>query len=274
MNDAAPAIDHDQSDGDPLPGVVVEPDWLESRLGAPGLRVVDLREAEAHAEEHVPGAVHLELSRLGSARPGQDNVLLGADAFSALMEGLGISSGDTVVAYDDQWGLAAARLLWALHYYGHTAVAVLDGGWDRWSEEGRPTDSAEPRPEKGRFAATPTADVLATRDWIAERLQDDGVAVLDTRTQKEFDDGHIDGALWWDWFTAVPPGEWNVARDLDELRTEWDALGAGAEREVVVYCRSGMRAAHTYMILRHAGYPRVRLYDGSWQEWSMSGNEA
>ena len=127
--------------------------------------------------------------------------------------------------------------------------------------------------ERGRFTATPTGDVMATTVWISERIPDDGVALLDTRARKEFDDGHIPGAEWWDWFTAVPPGEWNVARDLDELRAEWAALGAVPDHEVVVYCRSGMRAAHTYMVLKHAGYPRVRLYDGSWQEWSMSGSD-
>ena len=127
-DDTASATDDNRSEHVVLPGVVVEPEWLEARLGSGALRVVDLREADAYGSGHVPGAVHLELSRLGTTRPGQDNVLLSADAFSDLMETLGVSSGDLVVPYDDQWGLAAARLLWALHYYGHRAVAVLDGG--------------------------------------------------------------------------------------------------------------------------------------------------
>ena len=67
----------------------------------------------------------------------------------------------------------------------------------------------------------------------------------------------------------MPPTTWGVARNLDDLRSEWAELGLHPEREVVVYCRSGMRAAHTYMVLRLAGYDRVRLYDGSWQDWSM-----
>jgi thiosulfate/3-mercaptopyruvate sulfurtransferase len=273
VNEAAPTTNDDRSETGEPPGVVVEPGWLEARLGSSELRIVDLRDAEAYAESHIPGAVRLELSRLGTSRPGRDNVLLSPDAFSDLMETLGISTGDTVVAYDDQWGLAAARLLWALHHYGHTAVAVLDGGWDGWTEEERPTAGGETRTERGRFTAVPREDVAATGAWIAERASNGSLALLDTRTRKEFDDGHIPGARWWDWFTAVPPGEWTVARDLEELRAEWSALGAGREQEIVVYCRSGMRAAHTYMVLKHAGYPRVRLYDGSWQDWSTSGGE-
>jgi len=92
---------------------------------------------------------------------------------------------------------------------------------------------------------------------------------LDTRTQAEFDEGHLPGATCWDWFNAVPDGSWNCSRDPDELRSELAELGVHPSDEIVAYCRSGMRAAHTYVVLRHAGFPRVRLYDGSWQEWSM-----
>ena len=92
---------------------------------------------------------------------------------------------------------------------------------------------------------------------------------LDPRTQAEFDEGHLPGAKCWDWFNAVPDGSWNCCRDPDELRSELAELGVHPSDEIVAYCRSGMRAAHTYVVLRHAGFQRVRLYDGSWQEWSM-----
>jgi thiosulfate/3-mercaptopyruvate sulfurtransferase len=185
------------------------------------------------------------------------------------MAARGISSGDAVVAYDDQWGLAAARLVWALHRHGHERVAVLDGGWDRWQVEGGPTaEGTEPAP-RGSFEAALRADVHADRDWITGRVGSPGFVLLDTRTRPEYDDGHLPGAICWDWFNAVPAGSWNVSREPAELRAEWQALGLNASDEVTVYCRSGMRAAHTYLILRNAGFHRVRLYDGSWQEWSM-----
>lgn len=254
-----------------LPGIVVEPAWLEERLGRPGLRVVDMRDEEAYTASHLPGAVRLDLASLGSARGGCDNVLLPSGDFASLMEAVGISSGDAVVAYDDQWGLAAARLVWALNFYGHSAVAVLDGGWDRWLAEDRPVTDESPPPTQGRFEATPNPEVGAELDWLAARVPGTDPVLIDTRSQTEFDQGHLPGAKWWDWFLAVPPASWNVARDLEELRAEWAGLGVEPEREIVVYCRSGMRAAHTYVVLKHARFPRVRLYDGSWQEWSMRG---
>ena len=256
-----------------LPGLLVEPSWLAESLGSPRLRIVDLRDSDAFASGHIPGAVHLQLAELGSRVGGMDNVLLPPEEFGDRMARLGISNGDAVVAYDDQWGLAAARLVWALHYYGHERVAALDGGWDRWDAEDRPRTASVEHAAPGRFLAKPRADVLADREWIARRIEAGGAVLLDTRTLREFDAGHVPGAMWWDWFNAVPQGGWNVSRDPQELRAEWNALGFNASDEVAVYCRSGMRAAHTYLVLRNAGFARVRLYDGSWQEWSMTSQE-
>jgi thiosulfate/3-mercaptopyruvate sulfurtransferase len=233
------------------------------------LRVIDLRDAGAHAIGHVPGAASFELADLGSTVAGLDNVILPAPEFSRLMAACGTSNDDTVIAYDDQWGLAAARLVWALNYYGHDRVAVLDGGWDRWLAEGCPVTEGEERIAQGTFEAEVRAEVYADADWIARRIESGHTVLLDTRTQGEFDRGHLPGAICWDWFNAVPAESWNVSRDPEELRGEWKGMGFDASDEVTVYCRSGMRAAHTYLVLRNAGFSRVRLYDGSWQEWSM-----
>ncbi len=265
----APASSGGVTDAPALPGIVVQPDWLEAHLGASNLRVIDMREPDAYDRAHIPGAAHLELARLGTTQEGLENVLLPPHDFAALMAEVGISAESSVVVYDDQWGLAAARLLWALHYYGHDGVAVLNGGWDRWAEEGRPlADTSHPR-SGGRFEPRPRPEAVATGDWLAQQLADPQVVLVDTRTEAEFAQGHLPEARWWDWFEAVPPGSWELARDIDELRAEWSRLGVTAEAEVVVYCRSGMRAAHTYMVMKLAGISRVRLYDGSWQEWSM-----
>lgn len=252
-----------------LPGLLVDPSWLRKRLGSAGFRLIDLRDADAYARGHIPGAAHLELKELGSKVGRLDNVLLPAREFSQLMSRCGVSPGDLVVAYDDQWALAAARLVWALHRYGHDLVAVLDGGWDRWLNEGGPIAGGEERIPRGRFRAAPREDVYADTEWIVERIAAREAVLLDTRTAAEFERGHLPGAVCWDWFSAVPAGSWNASRDPEELRAEWRQLGIDPSDDVIVYCRTGMRAAHTYLVLRNAGFPRVRLYDGSWQEWSM-----
>ena len=276
--------------GPALPGLLVEPEWVVAHLGDRRLCIVDLRDGEAYEGGHIPGAVQLDLEDIGEIRDGCDNAVLPPMDFERVMARLGICKGDTVVAYDDHWGLPSARLTWALHYYGKREAAVLNGGWDRWQEEGRPatgvprsdgaaaenSDSPEnsgSREPKGRdgFEAHPNPDVAANFEWIVERVTREDVILLDTRSRAEFDQGHLPGAKCWDWFNAVPTGSWDCCRDPEALRSELATLGVHPSDEVVAYCRSGMRAAHTYVVLRHAGFPRVRLYDGSWQEWSMRG---
>jgi thiosulfate/3-mercaptopyruvate sulfurtransferase len=211
----------------------------------------------------------VDLAALGSPRDGCDNVLLPAAEFGVLMSSLGVSNGDTVVAYDDQWGLAASRLVWALHHHGHDAVALLNGGWDRWRDEGGASVEGSEPVAPGRFEASPNADVYADLGWMVDRIEARDAVLLDTRTSSEFDRGHLPGAISWDWFNAVPAGGWDATRDPEELRAEWGALGLNPSGDVAVYCRSGMRAAHTYVMLRNAAFTRVRLYDGSWQEWAI-----
>lgn len=256
--------------GPDLPGLLVDPTWLEERLGDADVRPVDLRDRDAHLSGHIPGAVHLDLAELGSSVGGRDNVLIPPDEFSDLMARRGISNGDRVVAYDDQWSLAAARLAWACHHYGHTRIAVLNGGWDRWRDEARVVASGRESVAPGRFEVEVRTEVRADRDWVLDRVRAGDAVLVDSRTPAEFDAGHLPGAINWDWFNAVPSGSWAATRDPEELRAEWRALGVDPSDEVTVYCRSGMRAAHTWWALRNAGYPRVRLYDGSWQEWSMA----
>jgi thiosulfate/3-mercaptopyruvate sulfurtransferase len=273
--------------GPVVPGLLVDADWLEAHIGDARLRIVDLRDSASYMEGHIPGAVRLDLEDLGHHVDGCDNVLLPPMEFAQVMRRLGISNGDTIVAYDDHWGLPSARLLWALHRYGERSVGMLNGGWDRWSEEGRPVSAtgsdAEEQLTEGRGPEAPgrgqvddfethlDPDVAADYEWIKGEAGREGVVLLDTRSQAEFDQGHLPGAISWDWFNAVPAGSWECSRESGELRSELATLGVDPSDEVVAYCRSGMRAAHTYVVLRNAGFAQVRLYDGSWQEWDQRG---
>jgi thiosulfate/3-mercaptopyruvate sulfurtransferase len=121
------------------------------------------------------------------------------------------------------------------------------------------------------FEARPDPDVAADYEWINSAVARGGIVLLDTRSQAEFDQGNLPGAISWDWFNAVPAGSWECSREDGEIRSELAALGVHPSDEVVTYCRSGMRAAHTYVVLRNAGFGRVRLYDGSWQDWERRG---
>jgi thiosulfate/3-mercaptopyruvate sulfurtransferase len=251
-----------------LPGLLVSTDWLAEYLNASDLRIIDIRPADAFAEGHIPGAVQVDLAAFGTTVDGVPGMLIGPDAFAAVMGELGVDNDGAVVIYDSNWGMPAARLLWALSYYGHTNSAVLNGGWDRWEEEGRPISKAITLPTPTHFTATPTPALLAELSWVQSHLDDPNVVVVDTRTPKEYTDGHLPNAINWDWMNGVAVEGWDTVRPAGELATELAALGITPDKEIVTYCRSGARASHTHLLLRNLGYPRVRNFDGSWLEWS------
>lgn len=249
-------------------GLLVTPAWLAQRSHSAGLVLLDVRDETSYGEGHIPGAMRVELAALSQEREGVPGMLLEEAEFAAQMGVLGVTDDKTVILYDDNWGLAAARLLWALARYGHERAAVLDGGIDRWREEGYALAREPATPAPAVFSARPAGNHLATREWLRARLGDPDLVLLDTRAPGEFAAGHLPGALCWDWLNGVPLEGWDALRPAGELRDELARLGVTPEKEIVTYCQTGVRAAHTYLLLRHLGFPRVRLYDGSWLDWS------
>jgi thiosulfate/3-mercaptopyruvate sulfurtransferase len=249
--------------------LLVSLDWLHSHLETPGLRILDVRSAEQYLEGHVPGAVRVELSTLTTTIDGVAGMLLPSAHYAAAIGALGVSQDDTVIIYDDNWGMPAARVLWGLLRYGHKHAAILNGGWDLWAERSLPVQTDPINPTATTFVPAAQDDVLAELPWIQARLEASDVLLLDTRTPNEYNQGHLPGASSWDWMNGVPVEGWEAIRPIEELKTELAAIGVTPDKEIVTYCRSGARAAHTFVLLRTLGYTRVRNYDGSWLEWSQ-----
>jgi thiosulfate/3-mercaptopyruvate sulfurtransferase len=214
--------------------------------------------------------VRVELAALATRLGGVDGMLLPAPDFARIIGALGVGAQSQVVVYDDQWGMAAARVVWALRRYGHTQVALLTGGWDQWLAERRPVRGGAGVATPAFFGPRPAEETVADREWVARRLEDPDVVVVDTRGPKEYAEGHLPGAVNWDWVSAIPDDGWGALKDSDAVRASLATAGITPEREIVTYCRSGVRAAHTWWVLQVLGYPRVRLYDGSWLDWSQA----
>lgn len=251
--------------------LLVTPSWVAQHLDATNLIVLDVRTAQEYAEGHIPGAVNLELSRWTHEQDGVQGMLVPPAEFARLVGGAGIGNASNVVIYDANWGMPAARVFWSFRRYGHDQVAVINGGWDQWTAEDRAVSTTPTTLAPVNFAqpdAAVGADHLAELDWLQTQTHRPDLVILDTRSPKEYEQGHLPNARNWDWLNAVPVGEWEMLRPADELRAELAELGITPEKEVVTYCRSGARAAHTYLVLRRLGFERVRNYDGSWLEWS------
>ena len=232
-----------------------------------------------YAQAHLPGAMyaHLNEDLSGPIVPGVTGrhplptIEFAAQKFSQW----GIDDRVQVVVYDDVGGAFAARLWWMLRWLGHDAVAMLDGDWHKWVNEGRPISTApESRPTRS-FVPRPRSDLLITTEEIESQLHDAGRKLFDSRTADRYRGenetidpiaGHIPGAI-----SAPYPDNLNSAgalRSKTELRQHFSTLLDDMPADhTAFYCGSGVTAAFNILALKHAGLGDAKLYAGSWSEW-------
>lgn len=259
----------------PRNDLLVEAEWLASRVDDPNVRIVDARGAGRYAEGHIKNAVNLPVARLDDPSAPVRSTLLPADRFATVVGGSGIGTGHTVVIYDDGPGLMSTRLFWALEYYGHGNVKVLNGGIARWMAEGKELVSAPTSVQPAQFQAQPHPERGATKQEVSEQLTKGDTVVLDVRSKDEYTGavsqalrgGHIPGAKWRDWSESLQPGPVPVLKDAAELQKGFQSAGVTPDKEVITYCQGGVRAAHSYYVLRLLGFDKVRNYSGSWGDW-------
>ena len=254
-----------------------------AKLRDPKVRVVDCRftfEGDAGPDYlggHLPGAVHCDWSRDLSAPPPASGhprwMLQGPDAFAQTMSRLGIGNETMVVGYDAEGGHHAARLWLALRRYGHDKMAIMEGGIQKWTAEGRPLEKGEAKVAPAKFVPHPREGVIATKDEVFAAVRTGDPWLLDVRRDSEFTGvekraargGHIPGAVNVLWKDALRD-DWTL-KDADALEEMYANAGFGAETSTVTYCQAGVRAAFTHLVLTALGHDDVRTYDGSWEEW-------
>jgi thiosulfate/3-mercaptopyruvate sulfurtransferase len=261
---------------------LVDCDTLSRQMANPNWIVVDCRfylaDTDAgereYRQSHIPGAVYAHLDRDLSGPPLTDSgrhPLPSAEAMAALFSRLGIDGSKQVVAYDSAGGaLAAARLWWMLHYLGHTAVALLDGGWQVWQAAGLPTAAGIETNPPAPFEGQPQRRRLVLLDEVAgAELLVDARDPARYRGEVEPIDpvaGHIPGAVNY-------PLQDNLGPDgrflpPEQLRRQLEpVLGLTDPQDAVFYCGSGVSACQNILAMVHAGLPPGRLYAGSWSEW-------
>jgi thiosulfate/3-mercaptopyruvate sulfurtransferase len=249
--------------------LLVGTEWLADRLADSDIRLVEVTPpGSGYVFAHLPGAVYLSLDEAFTGRASGIQRTVGPipEVVDTLGR-LGLSPDRHVVVYDANGGSEAAQIFWLLEYLGFARVSVLEGGAERWMAEERVQTAEVPSVPPTTFDGRPRHDRLATAEWIAARLGDGDVRVLDCRTTQEFSEGHIPGAQNRSWDRTLQRDAYQRFREAADLRVELTALGITENREIVTYCHTGQRSAHTYLTLRLLGYPRVRNYDASWAEW-------
>jgi len=250
----------------------VPPAWLVERLGSPDLVVLDARPMKEFVSGHVPGAQTLVPDNLRSSSAGVPGELFPPGTLSVVFGRLGIRRESTVVAYGAGADPDGAYLATVLRLSGFERVAVLDGGFARWTEEKRPVSAARGKVETTSPPVTVDASMLVTFDDVRRASAAGDAVLVDARPKEAYEKGHIPGAISRpfldDFVPAERPGTGSF-RPKEELAAEYRGLGIGPEKPAIVYCNSGHMASSTFYVLRHLlGRTNVRLYDGSWLEWS------
>jgi len=248
---------------------VVGLDWLAAHRDE--VRVVDVRDPwEYEGIGHVPGAVSIPFDTF-RAEGGDPGMLPWAEAFGDLLGDVGIARDDRIVAYDDTHGVFAARFIVTAELYGHDPdrLALLDGDYSAWARE-HPTTTEVPEPEPTSYPAELVENgPLIARAEVEAALDTDAV-VVDTREDWEFEEGHLPGAVRLDWRELVDEESRGIkSRDACEALLE--ARGITPDRRVILYCNTARRISHTYVVLRHLGYPDLAFYEGSLTEWEAAG---
>jgi thiosulfate/3-mercaptopyruvate sulfurtransferase len=256
------------------PEQLVDTAWVAAHSRDADVRILDVRRSGFDAG-HIPDALWLDPESVrDTANP--PTFMIAPAAFEQVMSRLGISNQTRVVLYDDRGGLLASRLWWMLNAYGHSNVALVNGGWVRWTAERRPavTTTAPVRP--ATFKASLQPRWLATAGDVMAAIGKPAVRIVDARTVAEMDGtdtrlssrgGTIPSAVPVYWEDLLDPAT-KTFKPAEELQAIFDSHGIQRSDEVIAYCWVGHRSAVDLFALRLIGYERLRNYLGSWEEWS------
>ena len=233
---------------------------------------------DQYLQAHIPGAVYAHLSDdMSAPKTGLNgrHPWPSPEALTAIVRRLGIVNDTQVVVYDPDVGMYASRLWWMLRYMGHDAVAVLDGGWARWVQEGRPVRSGNETRPASSFAGQVRPELIVGVENVAAAMSDPETALVDARAPERFEGrsealdrvaGHIPGAI--NRFFKQNVGAGGTFLSSGQLRESWQqTLGGHPPERSIMYCGSGVTACHNLLSLEHAGLPGAKLYPGSWSEW-------
>ncbi len=278
-----------------LPDSLVTSEWLAERLDDPRIRIVDIRGAvttqdlgggrqaatysgskQDYEAGHIPGAVFVDWTSDITDPDAEVKAQIAPPArFKAAMERIGIGDETAVVVADNTGGHLATRLWWALNYYGHEAVAVLDGGYARWQELGLPMTRDAPAARDVAFTPRVCPWLVASANEVHDTIGSRDRQIVDARdagtfsgaTQRGRRGGHIPSSI-------NLPSQSLVRRDgrwmtREEIRAEAERAGVSLDKPVTAYCNGGVTATAVLFGLHRAGMPleRITNYDGSWNEW-------
>ena len=256
--------------------VLVDTEWIEAHAADPSLRVLEVGgNANAFGEGHLPGAAFVSMRSLSNPDDPIGGQIATAAQVSAALSNMGLGRDQTVVLYDRRNNLQAARAYWVLKYYQHADVRIYNGGTPKWTEDGQVMSTVMVEYEPSDYqAGPPDPEIRTTWQYVVDHTDDPATLFCDTRGPEEHlgrdvraeRGGHIPGSINVEWTAAVNAN--GTFKSSEELAALYGEAGFTPDKQIITYCQSGVRGAHTWFVLSELlGYPSVRNYDGSWVEY-------
>ena len=275
---------------------LVETEWLAEHLGDPDMRIIDCTSylpdyfeavevtkqsgADNYAQGHIPGAVYVDLIHDLSDphRPEIMYPLPPAEQFASVMSRLGVDDGARVVLYDGFLNMWATRVWWMLRAFGFEDAAVLNGGWQKWTAEGRPVSTEPGSYPPANFVAELRPELIATKAEVLASIEDGQTCLINALSEAEHTGdpafphhysrpGHIPGSRNVPFTGVVDIAGTSAYIDPVKLREQFESAGALDSERVITYCGGGIAASQAAHILTMLGVETVALYDGSLTEW-------
>jgi len=262
---------------------IIEPMDLVNLVNHPLVRIVDPRSSLSdYLKAHIPNAVYLNFESLrvpekGIPAQAPDRIYLER----LLGENLCLFNNMWIILYSEKSNINATILSWSLDFLGYKKFALLNGGWEKWWCEKFPATQEFPSISSKKFFGKVIQETLAEKKYVLNRLNAKNVVIIDARSPKQYSGeygeeirkGHIPGAINIFWEKTLNGEEIKVWKNKDDLERLFYGFGVTRDKEIIVYSGTGKEASHLYFTLKHIlQYPNVRLYRGSWIEWSSDPN--
>lgn len=267
--------------------VLIEPALLQQSMTTEPIVVIDTRDPDAYAKGHIPGAINLREIFTYLATTDHEGMEAMQHKFAEAFGAAGLSGQETAVVYEDAMNTGfgqSCRGYFILQYLGYPKTKVLHGGYQAWVSAGLPTTTEPSAPVPARFPlASQPAAVMVNKAEMLAAVKDPSVIKLDVRDVDEWiatssspygpdfcpRKGRIPGARWLEWYRLMKPSDaGSLFKARDEVLAECQTVGIQPHSKVYIYCFKGARASNTFLALKEAGVKNVKIYFGSWNEWS------
>ncbi len=255
--------------------LLLEATQLKAHLNTPGLLIIDLSREQVYQQAHVPGAIFLDFRALVSGIQPASGKLPDENRLSELFSSLGLTSDKHVIAYDDEGGGWAGRLIWTLDCIGHTRYSYLNGGIHAWLAQQLPVEQQSNQAQPTHYQARINNSVRVDKQFLLDHLNDANLCIWDARSKEEYSGiksfaakaGHIPHAKHYEWTSAMDRNNALKIRDFSEIEQELQQAGIDKNKIVVTHCQTHHRSGFTYLLGKILGFRDIRAYDGSWAEW-------